>query len=56
MVLLGYLEIMSHSLTKRKHPDLLVDSCQHLNMNQVAAGLSQVMQFFLVSPTFQHSL
>ena len=46
-------------ITRRKHPDHLVDSCKRLSINRMAAGLRLPRSshgFFLLSPTFQTHL
>ena len=41
-------------LTRRKHPNRLVDSCKHSSINRMAAGwrlsIGTVKDFFLLSP------
>ena len=43
-------------ITRRKHPDHLVDSCKRLSVNRMVAGSRPPRsshRFFLLSPTFQ---
>ena len=46
-------------ITRRKHPDRLVDSCKRSSVNRMAAGLRLPRSshgFFLLSATFQTHL